>query len=149
MRKRGLHHPPTRDSILLKINAIQKARCMDEVGINMESNARLRDSWGPHKCQDLQPCPPLQPTPYGHPRRVKTCVPILKRDASQNVQNASHRRDVSTAPGTRRPQVKKLGSATAGRKAETCFAAGSLSNPGCCMKTSTSLPRINLDPFRK
>ncbi|XP_047464598.1 F-box/WD repeat-containing protein 10 [Mugil cephalus] len=141
MRERGLHRPLTRDSILLRVNAIQKAQCMDEVGINMESNARLRDSWGPRAGQDPQPCP-------RGARRVTTCVPALKRVGGQNAQNTSHCRDVSTAPAAHRP-IKELGSAAAGRQAEKCLPVRSLRNQGCCMEARTSLPRINLDTFRK
>ncbi|XP_028264592.1 CMT1A duplicated region transcript 1 protein [Parambassis ranga] len=63
MRKRGPHHPPTRDAILLRLNAIQKARCTDQASINMENNARLRDSWGPP--DRLQDPPQLTQDPPG------------------------------------------------------------------------------------
>ncbi|XP_071318147.1 F-box and WD repeat domain containing protein 10B isoform X2 [Trachinotus anak] len=111
MRKRGPHHPPTRDSILLRVSAVQRARCTDEVSINMESNARLRDSWGPHTPQgplhsDMQDLEknlqthirPLLLTHGSRHRWVKACVPILKRGASQNVTNT----DVTPAPDTTR-----------------------------------------------
>ncbi|XP_039991368.1 F-box/WD repeat-containing protein 10 [Xiphias gladius] len=111
MKKRGLHHPPTRDYILLRVSAIQRAQCTDEVSINMERNARLRDSWGPHAPQDplhsdipapkeslrTQICPRRQ-TLDGRPRRARTCVPILTRGASQNMTDT----DVTTAPDTTR-----------------------------------------------
>ncbi|KAM6896969.1 F-box/WD repeat-containing protein 10 [Xenentodon cancila] len=89
IRKRGPHHPLTRDAILLRVGAIQRALRVDEVSRNMESNARLRDSWGGHSPQDsLQPdvnaaklnlqCQRCPPQPPRHHRRPKTCVPILK-----------------------------------------------------------------------
>lgn len=162
MKRRGLHHPLTRDSILLRVNAVQKAQCMDEVSINMECNARLRDSWGPHPSWD-----PL------HPRRAKTCVPILKRAASQNLTKTILGRDVSTAPDTtRRPRpclfpkkaqphsaadthgaVGRVGgfttSATEGPRAPGCMLTRSPPNPERSMKTSASLPKIGpVGPFR-
>ncbi|KAM8729516.1 F-box and WD repeat domain containing protein 10B [Acanthopagrus schlegelii] len=86
MKKRGLHHPLTRDSIALKVNAIQRAQRTDEVSINMEHNARLRDSWGPHTPQErLMQISPLWHTHDGQHRRAQTCAPILKRCISQNV----------------------------------------------------------------
>ncbi|XP_068439558.1 F-box and WD repeat domain containing protein 10B isoform X2 [Clinocottus analis] len=101
VRRRGLHHPLTRDSMLLKVNAVQKALCMDEVGVNMERNAALRDSWGPRSSRD--PPPPLHlgdqtrawTAPDLHPARAKTCVPILKR---AKAGKAIRGRDVCTAP---------------------------------------------------
>lgn len=95
MKRRGLHHPLTQDFILLKVGAIQKAQCTGEISVNMEHNARLRDSWGPQgllqphsealeHSRNTQSCP-LWDTREGHPTRVKTCVPIVKRAASQNM----------------------------------------------------------------
>uniref|UniRef100_UPI0037E8EB47 F-box and WD repeat domain containing protein 10B n=1 Tax=Semicossyphus pulcher TaxID=241346 RepID=UPI0037E8EB47 len=77
MKKRGLHHPLTRDSILLRVSAMQRAQSKDEVSINMESNARLRDSWGPHTSETL--IKPTKHTCNASLQRPKTCVPILKR----------------------------------------------------------------------
>uniref|UniRef100_A0A671YGM8 F-box and WD repeat domain containing 10 n=1 Tax=Sparus aurata TaxID=8175 RepID=A0A671YGM8_SPAAU len=80
VKKRGLHHPLTRDSIVLRVNAIQRAQRTDEVSINMERNARLRDSWGPRKSQEPQTqISPLWHTHDGQHRRAQTCAPILKR----------------------------------------------------------------------
>ncbi|XP_018521799.2 LOW QUALITY PROTEIN: F-box and WD repeat domain containing protein 10B [Lates calcarifer] len=99
MKKRGLHHPLTRDSILLRVNAIQKAQCMDEVGINMECNARLRDSWGPHtQALETNLQAQVHPLRHTHHRRAKTCVPVLKTAASQHMTNT----DVTPAPDAMR-----------------------------------------------
>ncbi|XP_033468096.2 F-box and WD repeat domain containing protein 10B [Epinephelus lanceolatus] len=168
IKKRGLHHPRTRDSILLRVNAIQKAQCMDEVSINMEVNARLRDSWGPHTSQDPLQCHLKHDV---HPRRAETCVPILKRAVSQNTSNTVQRRDVSTAPVTTlrrhacsfsktapphstdtRRAIKRMSGfttgATEGPRAPACVR--SLPNPERSMKRSTSLPRIGpVGPIRE
>ncbi|XP_044035328.1 F-box/WD repeat-containing protein 10 [Siniperca chuatsi] len=186
MKRRGLHHPLTRDSILLRVNAIQKAQCTDEVSINMERNAKLRDSWGPHTSQDplhsdlqalkqsqqTQICP-LWHTHDVHPRRAKTCVPILKRAVSQNMTNTIQERDVPNVPDTTtrhhpclfskkaQPRsadthraIKRVSGlttwATEGPRAPACMLMRSLPNPECSMKTSTSLPRISpVGPFRE
>lgn len=102
MKRRGLHHPLTQDFILLRVGAIQKAQCPGEVSDNMEHNARLRDSWGPQgllhphsealeHSRTTQSCL-LWDAHEGHPTRVKTCIPIVKRAVSQNttsgLQNA-------------------------------------------------------------
>lgn len=176
IKKRGLHHPLTRDSILLRVSAIQRAQCMDEISINMELNARLRDSWGPHTPQDplhsdLQSLKQsLQICPLGHsrddrPRRAKTCIPILKPAASQNMTNASRERDVTTAPVTMRRHhsclcskkaqlqnltthraITRVGtfstSAREGLLAPEITLMKSLPNPEYCIKTRT-LPKIN------
>lgn len=142
MKRRGLHHPLTRDSILLRVNAIQKAQCTDEVSINMECNARLRDSWGPRISQgplhsELQ-APKLGPqTPIsdGHHRRAKTCGPILKRAVSQNVANTSR--------GRAQPHSADTHGAVRRVSGFTTRATEGLPNPECTMKTSTSLPRIS------
>ncbi|XP_073345288.1 F-box and WD repeat domain containing protein 10B [Pagrus major] len=126
IKKRGLHHPLTRDSIVLRVNAIQRAQCTDEVSINMERNARLRDSWGPRTSQD-----PLWHTHDGQHRRAKTCVPILKRAVSQNVTvqqgRAQPHRALKTASGF---------TATEKCRFTTC-------SPERSMKTGTSFPRIS------
>lgn len=149
MKKRGLHHPLTRDSILLRVNAIQKARCVDEVSINMECNARLRDSWGPQTSQD-----PLWHTHDVKHRRAKTCVPALKRAAA----NAIKGRDVSTAPdATRRrhsclfPDTRKRPSGfTEGPRTPECVLTRLPTYPERCIKTGTSLPRISpVGPLRE
>ncbi|XP_029384219.1 CMT1A duplicated region transcript 1 protein [Echeneis naucrates] len=164
MKKRGLHHPLTRDSILLRVGAIQRAQCKDEVSVNMECNARLRDSWGPRPPQDplqTQTCPP--PHPHGsHHRRARTCVPILKRGASQNMTNT----DVAASPDTTRrnshflfsketqPQTAVTQSvisrdrvfSTSSKKgsgAPACMLSRSLPNLERCMKICTGLPKIN------
>ncbi|XP_063338367.1 F-box/WD repeat-containing protein 10 [Pelmatolapia mariae] len=83
IKKRGLHHPLTRDGIHLRVNTILRSQCTEEVSINMESNARLRDLWGPHTAkaslhsspkQSVHMCS-LQKMHDGHPSRAKTCVP--------------------------------------------------------------------------
>ncbi|XP_045924101.1 F-box/WD repeat-containing protein 10 [Micropterus dolomieu] len=182
MKRRGLHHPLTRDSILLRVNAIQKAQCTDEVSMNMEWNARLRDSWGPYTSleplhSDLMALKqtqiyPLWHTSDGHPRRAKTCVPILKRPVSQNMTNTISDRDVFTVPdSTRRHHPCSFSNKTQPRSADThraikrvsgfitsaterpraheCRIMRSLPNPESAMKTSTSLPRISpVGPFR-
>ncbi|KAK9530107.1 hypothetical protein VZT92_011636 [Zoarces viviparus] len=103
MKRRGLHRPPTCDSILLRVNAMQKARCTDEAGVNMERNARLRDSWGPRSSQDPLPTRTWI-TRDVHPTRAKTCVSNVKRDAGQNMTNAIKGRDVRTAPDATTPR---------------------------------------------
>lgn len=178
IKKRGLHHPLTRDSILLRVSAIQRAQCMDEVSTNMEHNARLRDSWGPHTSQDLLPtdlqslkqslhvCPLWHSHDQDHPRRAKTCVPLLKKAASQTVTNTLRERHVTTAPDTMRrhhpclcskkaqPQnvathtaITRVGTFSTSAKerlrAPEIMLTRSLLNPEYCIKTSTSLPRIN------
>ncbi|XP_022047052.2 F-box/WD repeat-containing protein 10 isoform X1 [Acanthochromis polyacanthus] len=147
MKKRGPHHPLTRDYILLRVNAVQKAQCMDDVGINMERNARLRDSWGPQTPQD-----PLKPqhTGQGRHREVKTCIPTTKQTVSQHMTA----RNVSTAPATMRkhqPPIQPhrpiktvdglIKSASVALQTLDCMR--SLSNPKPC----SSLPWIN--PFNK
>ncbi|XP_041830667.1 F-box/WD repeat-containing protein 10 isoform X2 [Melanotaenia boesemani] len=106
IKKRGPHHPLTRDSILLRVGTIQRVKCMDEVSINMEHNASLRDSWGPPTPLDLLRSDaekqilqlyPLQPT---HKRRPKTCIPVLKQAAGQNMKSTSQAKEVSSAPDT-------------------------------------------------
>ncbi|XP_036072918.1 uncharacterized protein fbxw10 [Oryzias melastigma] len=82
MKRRGPHHPPKRDFLLLRVGSMWRALCPDEVSFNMEYNAMLQDSWGP-------PAPPrgplhsaevlIQSTGDGHRRRSKTCVPILDK----------------------------------------------------------------------
>jgi len=132
VKKRGLHRPLTRDSILLKVNAIQKEQCKDEAGVNMESNAGLQDSWGPRSSQDPRHLHDRRQNQQDrmwsaqdvHPPRAKTCVPILKRAGGQNGTNAIRGRDVGTAP------------ADTPRR--------SLPDPGHAIKTGSSLPRISL-----
>lgn len=159
MKRRGLHHPLTHDSILLRVNAIQKAQCTDEVSINMECNARLRDSWGPRAAQDplrpdpeaLEHCPrtqkyPPRDTREGHPRRVKTCVPILKRAVSQNTTNSMQNKTPPRSADTHRAIKRVSGftaSATEGPRAPECGLMRSLTNLERSMKSSTSLPRIS------
>nr|XP_020481002.1 F-box/WD repeat-containing protein 10-like isoform X2 [Monopterus albus] len=149
MKKRGLHHPLTRDFILLRVNTIQKAQCTDEVSINMECNARLRDSWGPHTPQD-----PLH------------SVPVMTSASSQNTTNTFSSRDVTTAPDTMKGHhscsfskqaqphgahtytvIKRVGAFTTSAKevlqAPECMLMRSLPNLQHCMKTRTSLPKIN------
>lgn len=154
MKRRGLHHPLTRDSILLRVNTIQKVQCTDEVGVNMECNARLRDSWGPHTPQgplqpDLQALkrthryPPWD-TREGYTRRAKTSVPILKRAASQNTTNTNRAQPHSA--DTHRAIKRVSGfttSATEGPRAPECRLMRSLPNPESSIKTSTSLRRIS------
>ncbi|KAG7227684.1 hypothetical protein INR49_029445 [Caranx melampygus] len=168
IKKRGPHHPPTRNSILLRVGAIQRAQGVDEVSVNMECNARLRDSWGPHTPQDplrsdtqalkkslhTQICPPQ----HAHHRRAKTCVPILKRGASQSV---THNTDATTAPDTTRRHRNCIFSRetqprtantrrmikTAGTKerppAPESMLTRSLPNLKYDIKTGASLPKLN------
>lgn len=102
IKKRGPHHPLTRDAMLLRVGASQRALCADEVSINTENNARLRDSWGPCALTDLEQNPESRlclhrPSQDGD-RRAKSCLPIRKRTVSKNVANKPQRRKVSTAP---------------------------------------------------
>lgn len=147
IKKRGLHHPLTRDSILLRVNAIQRARCTDEVSINMEWNARLRDSWGPHTLQeplhaDLQPLKhklhicPLWHSHDDHPRRAKSCVPTVKT-VSQNITNTLGKRPVTTAPDTMRRCRLCSCSKTAQPQNVSTYTVTH------CVKTGTNLPTIN------
>ncbi|XP_034415228.1 F-box/WD repeat-containing protein 10 [Cyclopterus lumpus] len=96
-KRRGLHRPLTRDAILLRVNAVQKAQCMDEAAVNMECNAGLRDSWGPRSARDPLQRRNRQARTWSahdvHPPRAETCVPILKRAGGQNVTR------MCTAPG--------------------------------------------------
>ncbi len=167
IKKRGLHHPLTRDSILLRVNAVQRAQCVDEVSINMECNARLRDSWGPHTSQDplrsdlqaLKQSLQAQMHPLWH--RAKTCVPILKRAATQNMTNTIQGRVVSTAPDTTgRPRPCLFSKKAQPHSADTHGAVKRVSgfttsategpNPECSMKTGSSLPRISpVGPLRE
>lgn len=173
IKKRGLHHPLTRDSILLRVSAIQRAQCVDEVSTNMEHNARLRDSWGSHTPhadlqslkQSLHICP-LWRSHVDHRRRAKTCVPLSKTAASQTVTNTLRERHVTTAPDTSRrhhpclcsakaqPQnvaahtaVTRIGTFSTGAKerprAPKIMLTRTLPYSEYCIKTSTSLPRIN------
>lgn len=151
IKKRGLHHPLTRDSIVLRVNAIQKAQCVDEVSINMEYNASLRDSWGPHTSQDhLKQSPQTQTHPQwhthtGHLRRAKTCVPILNRPVSQNISNTiqsadTHRANKRASRSTTCP--------TEWPRPPECMLMSP--NPECHVKTSTGLPRISpVRPIRE
>ncbi|TKS89550.1 F-box/WD repeat-containing protein 10 F-box and WD-40 domain-containing protein 10 [Collichthys lucidus] len=156
IKKRGLHHPLTRDCIVLRVNAIQKAQCADEVSVNMEYNARLRDSWGPHTSQEsnLKQCPQTQTHPHaGHLRRAKTCVPILKRPVSRNISNTIQGRAQPHSADTHRANKRASGSTTCPTerpRAPECMPARSLPNPECHVKPSTSLPRISpVRPIRK
>uniref|UniRef100_A0A8C6SA46 F-box and WD repeat domain containing 10 n=1 Tax=Neogobius melanostomus TaxID=47308 RepID=A0A8C6SA46_9GOBI len=102
IKKRGPHHPPTRDSTLLKINAIQRATCMDEVALNMQRNARLRDDWG-------SPASSIKlATKVTDSKASKANAPRPKRAPN---------REVSTAPGhiirPLPPQVEKTKSQSA------------------------------------
>ncbi|XP_037836870.1 F-box/WD repeat-containing protein 10 [Kryptolebias marmoratus] len=101
IRKRGPHHPPTRDAILLRISAIQRALRTDEVSVNMERNARLRDSWGPQTPQDRLD---LSADKQNLQSRPKTCLPILRQAASQSLMNSPQSREVSTAPASAKTQ---------------------------------------------
>ncbi|XP_062298242.1 F-box and WD repeat domain containing protein 10B [Scomber scombrus] len=173
IKKKGLHHPLTRDSILLRVNAIQRSRCTDEVSINMECNDKLRDSWGPHSPQDPlhsdlhNPKPrsalkqtmqtllcPLQHTHNSPHRRAKTCVPQLKRTANQNMTNTIAGRDVSTAPDItmrhrtclcpkKLQKANKRVDATEVPQSPERICMRPLLNQECCTKTSTGLPRIS------
>uniref|UniRef100_A0A3Q4BYG8 Uncharacterized protein n=1 Tax=Mola mola TaxID=94237 RepID=A0A3Q4BYG8_MOLML len=106
IKRRGLHHPLTPDFMLLRLNAIQKAHSMDEVGINMERNARLRDSWGPGTAQGpLQFGPELQALkhsprahryPEGQPTRAQTCIPILKKSYQPRYNKYNGRQNISS-----------------------------------------------------
>lgn len=163
IKKRGPHHPLTRDSVLLRVGAIQRAQCVDEVSINMERNARLRDSWGPlhSDCLQTQICP-LWHTHDGQPRRATTCVPSLRRSPNENLANTIKQRNVTTAPDTVRqhrrclcsqkvqPQnpaahrpMTRVGSRTGSQVCDIINARRSPSNPEHCAKPKTSLPKIN------
>ncbi|XP_070783545.1 F-box and WD repeat domain containing protein 10B [Enoplosus armatus] len=159
MKRRGPHHPLTRDSILLRVNAIQKAQCTDEVSINMGCNARLRDSWGPRTSRDplhsdLQTrIHPRWHTHDVHPRRAKTCLPILKRAVSQNMADTIQGRDVSAVPDTSRrhhswraqpcsADTHRVIKRVSGFSTSTTDVIRSLPNPECSVKSSASLPRI-------
>ncbi|XP_076007887.1 F-box and WD repeat domain containing protein 10B [Genypterus blacodes] len=114
VRKRGTHHPLTRDSILLRVSALQHSLCRDETSVNMERNAALRDCWSAH--------PPPGPSQSdhsalgSHPRspkspkrtlqtpkcslRAQTCVPVLRRTGGENMRSTFNVRDAATAPDT-------------------------------------------------
>uniref|UniRef100_A0A3Q3JNJ7 Uncharacterized protein n=1 Tax=Monopterus albus TaxID=43700 RepID=A0A3Q3JNJ7_MONAL len=119
------------------------------ISINMECNARLRDSWGPHTPQD-----PLH------------SVPVMTSASSQNTTNTFSSRDVTTAPDTMKGHhscsfskqaqphgahtytvIKRVGAFTTSAKevlqAPECMLMRSLPNLQHCMKTRTSLPKIN------
>lgn len=113
MKRRGPHHPLTCDAILLRVNAINKAQCTDEASVNMQRNAQLRDSWGPRRPPDpLQPdLQALQKSTRTHryppwegearSRRVKTCVPVLKRTVRQSLMNRAQSRSIGTCRAIR------------------------------------------------
>ncbi|KAJ0060017.1 hypothetical protein NL108_002791 [Boleophthalmus pectinirostris] len=84
IQKRGPHQPPSRDCILLKVNATQKAEYMDEVGLNMEHNAKLRDDWS-------------SPIPSNDSPTIITSARISK--TSTLGSKYTPKREVSTAPG--------------------------------------------------
>ncbi|XP_030019095.1 F-box/WD repeat-containing protein 10 [Sphaeramia orbicularis] len=168
IKKRGPHHPLTRDSIVLRVNAIQKAQCTDEVSINMELNARLRDSWGPHtpqvqsNIQGLELKCPRRHAHDDHAKRAKTSSAGLKRAVGL-------RRAVSTAPDrmmrhslmseeskphTVDSQRKVTSAFTRSAKAEPHapehIMVRSLPNLECCVKTTAGLPKISpVDPFKE
>lgn len=118
MKKRGLHHPLMTEHIVLKVNTIQKARCSDEAGINMECNARLRDAWGSPPPQDPSPSPHLDVHPNLRSSQAlkrssqaqkhlpchrivtsttKTYTPILNRSFDKNMRNNLNSRDITSA----------------------------------------------------
>uniref|UniRef100_A0A3Q4GYB6 F-box and WD repeat domain containing 10 n=1 Tax=Neolamprologus brichardi TaxID=32507 RepID=A0A3Q4GYB6_NEOBR len=81
-------------------------KCQIQLSINTESNARLRDLWGPHTAKaSLHSSPKqsmrmrsLQETHDGRPSRAKTCVPVVKRTITEHMTNKPQGRQVSTAP---------------------------------------------------
>ncbi|XP_029934212.1 CMT1A duplicated region transcript 1 protein [Myripristis murdjan] len=118
MKKRGLHHPLMTEHILLKVNTIQKARCSDEAGMNMECNARLRDAWGSPPPQEPSPSPHLDVHPNLRSSQslkrssqaqkhlpchrivtstTKTYTPILNRSFDKNMRNNLNSRDITSA----------------------------------------------------
>uniref|UniRef100_A0A672F5D4 F-box and WD repeat domain containing 10 n=1 Tax=Salarias fasciatus TaxID=181472 RepID=A0A672F5D4_SALFA len=127
IKKRGLHHPLTRDCIALKVNAVQKTQCVDEASVNMESNARLRDSWAPRTAQD-------SPRPGGRAVRASTCVPGLKPD------NASKRSVSSTCVQTAKTIQRPGGTAEPRRREHQLHR--SLSNP-CLLRFSPIFPSVS------
>ncbi|CAJ1080076.1 CMT1A duplicated region transcript 1 protein [Xyrichtys novacula] len=142
IQKRGPHHPPTRDSTLLRVSAMQRARCKDEVSVNMEHNARLRDSWGPH-ISDTQINLTVQKPNTDH-RRPKTCVPILKRAVSQSVTNTIHGRAKCHSAATHRRGSGFITRAAERPQApEPALRMRSQPSPEHSVKTRTSLPRIS------
>ena len=165
IKRRGPHHPLTRDSILLRVGAIQRALSMDEVSINMESNARLRDSWGDHSPmsdfhtanQNLQSqLYPPQPPNSDQRRRPRTCVPVLQRAAGQRMTNTQRGRAVSTAPAaTRRHHAFKKAQPNDVHRPITKMSGLDKSatvepqgdRPECCSKNRSRLPA--LPPFRQ
>lgn len=105
IKRRGLHHPLTPEFMLLRLNTMQKAQSMDEVGINMERNARLRDSWGPSLDQDpLQLGSELRTLKLStqarrHPeaqKRAQTCIPILKKSLQPTYNKYNSRHSISS-----------------------------------------------------
>ncbi|XP_034564715.1 CMT1A duplicated region transcript 1 protein [Notolabrus celidotus] len=145
IKKRGLHHPLTRDSILLRVSAMQRARFKDEVSINMECNARLRDSWGPHT-SDTQ-INPTKPTQDADHRRPKTCVPVLRPAVSPSMKNTMRGRAQCHSADTCRPNRRVSGFIAERPRA---LVTRSLPNPERSVKTSTSLPRISpVSPVRE
>ncbi|XP_074518693.1 F-box and WD repeat domain containing protein 10B [Halichoeres trimaculatus] len=135
MKKRGLHHPLTRDSILLRVSAMQRVRCTDEVSINMECNARLRDSWGPHTSDA-----PTKQTLSPDLRRPKTCIPTLKPAVSQSTTNTIQRRAQCHSAD---PHTRRVGGFITNLRPEPALMTRSLPNPEQSVKSSTSLPRIS------
>lgn len=75
IKKRGLHHPLTRDSLLLRVGALQRARSGDEAGVNMQRNAALRDSWGPQDGASCEATPaPQAPGPDSSSEQLRRVV---------------------------------------------------------------------------
>ncbi|XP_028823223.1 CMT1A duplicated region transcript 1 protein-like isoform X2 [Denticeps clupeoides] len=92
VERRGTHHPPTLDRILLKAGVTQQT----EARINMEHNTRLRDAWGPDG-----KTPPLSTKPRPSPNQksrhaavhteTKSCCPLLTiRHGQQLLSSPAH-----------------------------------------------------------
>ncbi|XP_068118419.1 F-box and WD repeat domain containing protein 10B-like [Hyperolius riggenbachi] len=47
MKGRGPHTPMSPDHILLKVSTLQNLQRVDEIGLNLEYNSRIRDVWRP------------------------------------------------------------------------------------------------------
>lgn len=135
IKKRGLHHPPTRDTILLRVSALQQECSRDEVSINMQGNARLRDSWGPHRSDT-----PTKLTLSADLRRPKTCVPTLKPAVSQRTTNTTQHRALCHSADT---QTRRVCGSITNLGPERAFMRRSLPNPERSVKSSTRLPRIS------
>ncbi|XP_028989366.1 LOW QUALITY PROTEIN: F-box/WD repeat-containing protein 10 [Betta splendens] len=107
IEKRGPHHPVTRDSLLLRVGALQRARSRDEVSLNTERNAALRDSWGPNASQgpvQLALRAPNQGPRRDGPSRARTRVPAVKPEEEATAPDSVRRHQHGGQLLHRRPE---------------------------------------------